>query len=317
MRHLLILGGSGFFGKSILDAYKNGYLRCHDIEKITIVSRSATSLAVDVPFLIDESINLVSADISNCNSLPVADLVIHAAASTDASRYLHHPEKETLNALAGMSNFCNLARSYLRNSKILFTSSGAVYGNYSPNIEFIDEGYSVNEANSVDGSKFVYTAAKRDCERLIKELGADGLDVSIARCFAFVGRYLPRDQHFAIGNFINDGLNERPIQVNTKSIIYRSFMHGDDLANWLIKICLASNQSAPIFNVGSDEAISIQDLAQKIANYFGVSANMIPPSSEISRYIPSINKAKKELNLALEKNLDEAIDSTIKSIRGI
>lgn len=317
MRHLLILGGSGFFGKSILDAYKRGNLRHHDIEKITIVSRGATRLAVDFPFLLDQSINLVNADISTCNSLPVADLVIHAAASTDAIRYFQHPQEERHNVLAGVSNFCNLARSYLRDSKIIFTSSGAVYGDYPPNIQFIDEGYSFNEGNSVDGSKLVYTAAKRDCEKLIKELGADGLDVSIARCFAFVGKYLPRDQHFAIGNFINDGLNQRPIQVNATSLVYRSYMHGDDLANWLITIGLSSNQSAPVFNVGSDEAISIQELAQKIAKYFGESADIKSPNAQISRYVPSISKAKKELDLVLEKDLDTAIDTTIRSIMGI
>lgn len=317
MSHLLILGGSGFFGKSILDAYKNGYLRQYNVKKISIVSRSATRLAIEYPFLLDHSIQLIDADVSICNSLPAADLIIHAAASTDASKYLTDPEGEGQNVVMGVRNFCNIARSYLKKSKILFVSSGAVYGDYPPNIEFIEEDYSFNEGNSVYGSKFVYTSAKRDCEKLIKVLGRDGLDVSIARCFAFVGKYLPRDQHFAIGNFINDGLNQRPIKVNATSLVYRSYMHGDDLANWLIKIGLSSDQSAPIFNVGSDEAISIQELAQKIAKYFGVTTSIKSPNLQINRYVPSINKAKKELDLFLEKNLDQAIDSTIRSLKCI
>jgi dTDP-glucose 4,6-dehydratase len=94
-------------------------------------------------------------------------------------------------------------------------------------------------------------------------------------------------------------------------------MHGDDLANWLITIGLSSNKSAPIFNVGSDEAISIQELAQKIAKYFDVTTNIKPHDAQIWRYVPSISKAKKELGLVIEKSLDMAIEATIRSIKGI
>jgi dTDP-glucose 4,6-dehydratase len=314
--HALILGGSGFFGKSILDAYKKGLLNSLSINKISILSRRATDLKITHPQLLDSSIHLIDADLMTCDALPYADIVIHAAASADAVRYELYPEQERENIILSVQNFCELARIYCRKSKILFVSSGAVYGNYIHEIENIGEDYLFGNDEEIDLSKYIYTKAKRECEVRFQELGSSGFKVSIARCFAFVGKYLPRDRHFAIGNFIRDGLNEEPVVVNATSQVYRSYMHADDLVLWLMKIASASNENTPIFNVGSDESISIQELGYKIAKYFNVEYVVAPiTNSHIHRYVPSIERAKSELGLTLHMNLDQAIHETIKSIR--
>jgi len=318
MAHLLILGGSGFFGKSILDAYRRGILDDFYISKITILARNASYLRKSFPELLDERICLIDADLSLCDSLPPADIVIHAAATTDAARYIIAPDEEQRNMLFNINHFYSLALKYCRNSKILFVSSGAVYGNYSHKVEYISEDYAFNVEKALEPSKHIYTLAKRKSELIIQGLGALDLSISIARCFAFVGKYLPRDQHFAIGNFIQDGLNQKPISVKASHVVYRSYMHGDDLARWLIAIAISADSTAKVFNVGSDESISVQDLGQRVASYFGVQLNLAPITSEnIHRYIPSIEKAKCELGLTLEKNLDQSLDATIKSIANL
>lgn len=318
MSHALILGGSGFFGKSILDAYKRGLLSGQNVDQITIVSRHATDLRHLNPELMGSSIHLINADLSSCETLPSADLVIHAAASTDAARYALYPEEERKNILHGVSHFCKVARSCLQKSKILYVSSGAVYGDYPHNIEHINENFPLQVGDKIASDKRIYTLAKRECEDMIRSLGVDGFEVSIARCFAFVGKYLPRDQHFAIGNFIRDGLNNIPIEVKAASLVYRSYMHGDDLAQWLMRIAVSSSPDAQVFNVGSDEAISIHDLGRKLASYFGVDANLaVIDSDAVNRYVPSIDKAKTQLGLALTKNIDESIQATIEAIKNI
>jgi nucleoside-diphosphate-sugar epimerase len=316
MKTLLIIGGSGFFGKSILDCFHRGMLNYWSINKIKIMARDPHRLVKEAPSLINSDIELIPADISNINYLPNADYVIHAAASSNAQNYINSPIQERVNIIAAVSNYCKLAKSFHQKAKILYVSSGAVYGKQPPDIENIDENYSYSDSINVEKNKQDYTYAKRDSEKEIIALGLSGLNVSIARCFAFLGPWLPLDQHFAIGNFINDGLNCRSINVQTKHKVYRSYMYADDLVEWLMTIAEKSRTSSPVYNVGSDQSILIDELAQKISTIFGQNAPMYSHESDyIDRYVPNIDKAKSELNLKNKYHLDDAIRLTIKLLK--
>ena len=182
-------------------------------------------------------------------------------------------------------------------------------------LDEIDESF-VGDLSKMAPGKLDYAVAKQDAEKAIIDLGTAGLNVSIARCFAFVGCWLPRDQHFAIGNFINDMLNNRPIVVKAKHQVYRSYMYADDLVEWLMTIADHSSTDCPIYNVGSDEAINICDLAKLVArlNKLKVDKHMVC-DPHVDRYIPSIEKAKNELRLKLKFDLCASIEQTIKIIK--
>jgi dTDP-glucose 4,6-dehydratase len=253
-------------------------------------------------------------DITNCRHLPFADYVIHAAASTDAKNYLSRPEQEKKNIQLGTANFCILAEQFLKNSKILYASSGAVYGQQPVTMSQVDESYELQDLATLDLGKRDYAAAKRDGEHYIQALGDNGLDVAIARCFAFVGLYLPRDQHFAIGNFIEDGLRGRPIVVKAQHAVYRSYLYADDLVSWLMTICDKSTPKCPIVNVGADEAILIGDLAKRVGNAFGLKADVPQFTSQIiDHYVPAITKAL-DMGCRQPFSLNDAIKKTIEAI---
>lgn len=316
MASLLIIGGSGFFGKSFLDGYKRGLLAPWGIDLVLIMARKADKLKQTNPELLDDSVVLINSDITNCSELPAADYVIHAAASTDAVNYLSRPEIEKKNIQAGTYNYCELAKKFHHNSRILYCSSGAVYGQQPLSLECIYEEYDSGSLEDMALVKRDYAAAKRDGEKAIQILGSQGGLVSIARCFAFIGQYLPRDQHFAIGNFIQDGLGGRSINIKATIPVYRSYMYSDDLVHWLMTICNSANSECPIYNVGSDHAVAIADLAGLIAKQFAVEVNNPNVSEEhCDRYIPCIDKARRELGLNLSIDLNAAISKTIENIR--
>ena len=314
MASLLIIGGSGFFGKSILDAYKRNLLTPWNIDRIEVVARKASNLTISNPELMSRSVFLHDLDITNCNHLPLADYVIHAAASTDARNYLSRSGQEKKNIQQGTSHFCQLAEQFFKHSKILYVSSGAVYGQQPADLSQLREDFDLFPIETLDSGKRDYAAAKRDGESYIAQLGSKGLDVAIARCFAFVGPYLPRDQHFAIGNFIEDGLQDRPISVNAQHAVYRSYLYADDLVSWLMTLLQKTSPQCPIVNVGSDEAILMGDLAKRVANHFGVQVS-IPSltSSLIDRYVPSVQKGL-EFGCKRPLILDDAINVTIAAI---
>ena len=314
MKTLLVIGGSGFFGKSILDAFSRNLLAPWHISKVIVMSRNVNKLLHDTPDLVGQNVELYSADITNTDCLPFADYVIHAAASTDVRNYLSSPEDEKKNIQAGTYHYCDLAKIHHTNSKIVYVSSGAVYGVQPPNLDEIDESF-VGDLSKMAPGKLDYAVAKQDAERAIIDLGCMGLNVSIARCFAFVGKYLPRDQHFAISNFIDDVINKRPIAVKANHQVYRSYMYADDLVEWLMTIADDASPKCPIYNLGSNQAVLVSDLAKLLADTYNVQAEIpLIADSKIDRYIPSIKKAKKELGLVLKYSLTESIDETIREL---
>ena len=317
MASLLLIGGTGFFGKSFLDSFQRGDLHAWGVDKVIAMSRNADQLKQTAPQLVDHRVELLNADIGTVNSLPAADYVVHAAASTDARNYLSRPESERKNIQAGVLNYCSLATKFHRNSKIVYVSSGAVYGVQPEEIEFLSEDAPIISLEDMPEHKRDYAMAKRDAEDAILQLCNNyEIRASIARCFAFVGPWLPRDQHFAIGNFIEDGLQGRPIQVKATYPVYRSYMHADDLVTWLLTMAENANSECEAFNVGSDVPVSMVELARTIGKEFGVES-LVPYQSEgiVDRYIPCIAKAKDKLRLQLNLDLTAAVRMTIESIR--
>ena len=309
MSSLLIIGGSGFFGKSILDCYKRKLLKPWKIDNIVIMSRNPYKLSQQYPELITDGVDLFAGDISNIDYLPNADYVIHAAASSNASRYLTHNIEEKKNIIKGTLNYCRLATKFHKDSRIVFCSSGAVYGYQPKHVKYLEEDRGFGNINSLDDVKKSYAYAKRDAEFAIKKLGQSGLNVSIARCFAFVGKYLPRDQHFAIGNFLADGIAGRDIKVKATKKVYRSYMYADDLVVWLMTLAANSNKTCPIYNVASDQEFEIREVAHIISKVFNVGVKSVKCSNESiqDRYIPSVEKVKNELGLSIKYEIKDSI----------
>jgi len=308
MSTLLIIGGTGFFGKSILDAYSRGLLSAWSIEKIIVISRNANKLTSTNPELINDNVELLDVDITSVDTLPFADYVIHAAASSDASRYTSQSDIEKKNIIQGTLNYCRLATRFHKDSMIVFTSSGAVYGYQPEYVKYLTEDMAFGDIENLDEVKKSYAYAKRDSEFSMQELGRVGLNVSIARCFSFIGKYLPKDQHFAIGNFIADGIAGRDINIKADRKVYRSYMYADDLVRWLMTLAENANPKCPIYNVASDEEVEIKELADIVANIFNVGVQSLENNAtHIDRYIPSVGKANNELGLCSDYELNEAI----------
>lgn len=316
MASLLIIGGSGFFGKSLLDLFQRGGLAAWDVRQVTVMARRATQLRASAPQLLSPRVTLLDADITSVTALPPADYVIHAAASTDARNYQQQPEQEKRTIQAGTLNYCRLALRDHRDSGIVFASSGAVYGNQPATLELLPEDYAATDVAAMAPGKRDYALAKRDAEAAIMALGGAGLRVGIARCFAFVGPWLPRDQHFAIGNFIGDGLAGRDIAVQARHAVYRSYLHADDLIEWLMAIAAHAGPACPVYNVGSDQALLMGELATRVADACGRSA-LVPAfdSAAIDRYVPSIKRIQVELGMRVKYDLDAALALTLKQLR--
>jgi nucleoside-diphosphate-sugar epimerase len=89
-------------------------------------------------------------------------------------------------------------------------------------------------------------------------------------------------------------------------------MYSDDLVKWLFKILFNSNPSCPIYNVGSNTAVEIHELAVLLAKKYNLRIkSMVTNNRAIDKYIPNIDKAKKQLGLKNKLNSFQAIIKTI------
>src|SRR5208282_4765286 len=127
------------------------------------------------------------------------------------------------------------------------------------------------------------------------------LAIKIARCFAFVGPYMQLDAHFAIGNFISDAMQSRPLLVKGDGSPFRSYLYASDLAVWLWTILFKGESLRP-YNVGSEDALSVAALAGAVAKTLNPGlrvtiAKKAAPSGRPERYVPSTRRARLELGL--------------------
>jgi len=280
MKRILITGGTGFFGKSILDYFA----RNPGEYEFCTLSRHGGDIVGDVrTFELDDE---------------RFDWVIHAATPARADV----PDEEMRSIIIeGTANALRQAQK-CGAQKFMMVSSGGVYG----------KGFA--GAVSEEEEPHPYTAygqAKLEAEQMALD---SGLQVYIPRCFAFVGKYLPRDAHFAIGNFIRDALAGKDIVIRGDGTPMRSYMYADDLVEWLFAI-LERGVPGRVYNVGSDEAISIRDLAVLVRDALGATSEVkvmgaaVPGAADF--YVPKVECAKKELGLSIKVALRDAVRLSI------
>jgi dTDP-glucose 4,6-dehydratase len=303
---LLIIGATGFFGRSIIDfIFHNNKEK--KLKKILLLSRRIDKKKIYKKFNKDIVVKKIYADISKLKKIPFADYVIYCA--IDHNYYQDHK---------AVYNYYKLAKKYHQKSKILYTSSGAVYGAQPTYVKKINENYLINNkrVNFKEIKKNNYSITKLKNEKIFKKLSKLKIKVSIARCFAFIGKHLERDSNYVVGNFIKNILNKEKIEIKSDHHVIRSYMHEYDLVNWLLKIVNNSNMNCPIYNVGSDEAVDIRTLGFYLSNKYKLDIKLEEIKSNFEdKYLPSILKAKKVLKLKLKYNNFNAIDEVISRIK--
>ena len=191
----------------------------------------------------------------------------------------------------------------------LLVSSGAIYGPPRPEISSFPE--DMPSGPDPASTKSAYAEGKRAAEQFGAIAAAGGLGVRIARCFAFVGPHMPFDSHFAIGNFIADAVNGRPIRIRSDGRPLRSYLYMADLVRALVTILVDGAIGRP-YNVGSDVAVSIEQLAHRVNRIAGGHGVVIRgvPSDPADRYLPNVSRLRNELGFKQEISLDDAIERT-------
>lgn len=315
-KRILMTGGTGFMGRwllaSLLAANRSGGLEC----EIAILTRDRTGFSRHFPELAcDPAVRLIPGDVrSPLPDIGPIDVVVHGAA--DVARPAH-PDITFDVCVQGMRQVLDAAdRGGAR--ELLVLSSGAVYGRQPVTLDALPETW-LGAHDPLD-PRAAYGLGKLAAEWMALEHGRrHGAAVRIARCFAFVGPMLPMDGPFAIGNFIRDALDGRPIRITGDGTPLRSYLYAADMAAWLWRI-LIDGEPGRTYNVGGPQALSIAELARLVESTLGASAGVAclqaaDPGRAPERYLPDLTRARSELGLDAWTDLPEAIRRTARWYR--
>ncbi len=310
-RRLFISGGTAFFGVWLVESFLRANDRLGLQAKALVLSRNPGAFLGKAPHLAGQpALDFLQGDMGTF-PFPRGEFacVIHGATEPEAGLEPLEIFERNIDGTRRLLEFARRAGV----ERFLFTSSGAVYGRQPADLTLVPEDYA-GAPPTVEAAS-AYGQAKRVSEFLsVAYARRYGFTATIARCFAFVGPHLPLDANYAVGNFIRDALAGGPIRIRGDGTPRRSYLYAADLAIWLWTILLRGESCRP-YNVGSEEDLSIADLARTVAAAIDPAttvevAGRPDPSRPPERYVPSTRRAREELGLAARVALGEAIRRT-------
>ena len=318
---IFITGGTGFFGCWLLESFAWANDRLGLDAQAVVLTRNPDAFRKKAPHLASHpAIRFHLGDVRSFE-FPAGRFayVVHAATATDELNAEDPLAVFDVN-VTGTRHALEFARR-CDACGFLLTSSGAVYGRQPPEIERMPEDY-LGAPDPVD--VFSTYGARGEEKRAAETLCAlyakqYGIPVRIARCFTFVGPYMPLDSKFAIANFIRDGIAGEPVQVKGDGTPYRSYLYAADLAIWLWAILFRGETCRP-YNVGSPHGVSLAELAHLVAGLFSpplavhVAVDAVP-GQPANRYVPATLRAETELYLSQWVGLVSAVERTIRGAR--
>ncbi|MDB5913949.1 MAG: putative dTDPglucose 4,6-dehydratase [Ramlibacter sp.] len=310
---LFITGGTGFIGCWLLETLTRANDRHGLGVQATVLSRNPAAFASKLPHLASHPVlSWHQGDVGSFE-FPAGEFshVIHGATDASADLNENNPLQMFDTVLDGTRRTLEFAAAK-KAARTLFMSSGAVYGNQPWEMTNVPESY-VGAPNCLD-ARATYAEAKRAAEMLCAIYAKQfGLQVAIARIFALLGPYLSLDIHFAAGNFIRDAMAGKEIVVKGNGLPERSYLYAGDLTVMLWHLLVRAPSLVP-FNLGSDQSISVADLAKLTGRLIGNRPVTILGAADkgwnLGRYVPDTSRIRTQLGLARTVSLEESIRRT-------
>lgn len=313
---VFITGATGFLGSWFIETFLRANIVLNSKIELVVLSRFPNKAKKVAPHVFDNKIvNLIKGDVRNFDeNLGLIDLCIHAATDvSDTKKASDHKNIFDVCIQGADHVFGKLASCGVKN--FLLTSSGAVYGDQPRDVSHMNEESMLAPSTLVVSS--AYGEGKRAAEWISSYYSHQfNIQLGIARIYSLIGPNLPLNGTFAAGNFIRDYISGQPICIKGDGCSVRSYLYIADAIIWMLHILL-TKRSVDVFNVGSEDSISINDFANMIATLGEdpVSVKILNSKNQNkmgSHYVPDTSKAKTELGLDQYTTLKNGILKTIK-----
>lgn len=306
MANILVTGGAGNIGGSLV----NRLVRNPD-HFVVVADNLLTGSKDKLPVDLNTNWKFIKSDVNDfrdISSIMLAysfDYVFHYAAVVGVKRTLANP-KLVLDDIEGIKNILNMSKN-TGVKRVFFSSSSEVYGEPVEIPQYED--------TTPLNSRLPYAIVKNVGEAFFKSYQQEfGLDYTI---FRFFNTYGPRQStDFVISKFIEKATSNQDITIYGEGLQTRTFCYIDDNLDTIEGILMNDYCVNDVINVGSDEEMTIIDLARTIIKIFNSKSSIVHlpplPEGDMSRRKPDISKMKKILNRPLV-TLEEGVRKTFEN----
>ena len=313
--NILITGGAGFIGSHLAEELiKEG-------ENVNVVDDLSTGRIENISSLLDNpQFSFIQGNILNeklmAEVIEKCELVYHLAAAVGV-KYIMENRLNTLQTnVRGTENILELASKDKK--KVMLASSSEVYGK-NGNVPFNEESVSVIGPTTLHRWSYA-------CTKMVDEFWAfvyfieKQLPIVIMRFFNTVGQRQLGRYGMVVPRFIKRALSGAPLQVYGDGTQTRCFTSISDVIRAMVELAFCKDAVGEVFNIGSEEEISIKDLAKKIIKLTGSSSEIeyIPYEKaygegfeDMKRRVPDISKIKRFIGWQPEVSLDELLKKVI------
>ena len=319
MAKMLITGGAGFIGSHLAEHLLAGG---HDV---TVLDDFSTGRADNLSALKDASrLHLVRDSVENVDTINLlvaaADAVFHLASAVGVQLIVDEPVRTIRTTIHGTEVVLESAHRF--NRPVLITSSSEVYGK-GTRVPFSEEDDVVMGATRF--SRWCYAYSKGIDEFLgLAYHKQYGLPVRIVRLFNTVGPRQVGMYGMVLPRFVQAALSGQALQVYGDGTQTRCFCHVRDVVGALAKLMETPAAAGDVFNLGSDQEVSMNDLAKRVIALAGSKSAIEHISYEqaygqkfddMARRVPRLDKIRKIIGFAPVFNLDQIIESVIEAER--
>lgn len=256
---VLITGGAGFIGSHLADAYlQRG-------DEVSVIDDLSTGTIENIRHLktnprFNYTIDSVHNQPVTAELVDQSDVVVHLAAAVGVKLIVESPVRTIETNVRGTEVVLALANK--KKKKVLIASTSEVYG-LSADVPFREDGNLVMGATTK--GRWSYACSKAIDEFLALAYWREKkLPTTIVRLFNTVGPRQTGRYGMVIPTFVRQALAGRPITVYGDGKQTRCFGYVGDVVGALIKLMDHPDSVGQVFNIGSNEEISIFELAQKV-----------------------------------------------------
>lgn len=319
-KHYLITGGAGFIGSHLAERLlEQGH-------RLTLLDDFSTGRMENIQSLLEHSnVSLIRAGVEEVQTVNLAvqqaDAVFHLAAAVGVQLIADEPVRTISTIIRGTEVVLEAANRWRK--PVLITSSSEVYG-FGTKVPFAEDddiaiGPTVHP-------RWCYAYAKGIDEFLgLAYHKQFDLPVVVVRLFNTVGPRQVGQYGMVLPRFVEKALAGQTIPVTGDGTQTRCFCHVHDVVAALARLIETPSAFGQVFNLGSDEEISIRALAERIVTRVGSSRIELMPYEkvygqhfdDVPRRVPDLSKVAAAIGFCRRFDLDQIIDAVVADKRGV